>query len=90
VADELVRRMAAEPIRQGLIRMLPPDSIFPVQAAFSQAPRYIPEKLPPAEVAGTYFQPPESGSSSSSSVPRMQFLPRFREVFGDDQLARSV
>jgi hypothetical protein len=91
VAAELVRRLAAEPIRQGVIRMFGPGSIFasPLKAALPQT-SYIPEKLPPAEVEGTYFDPPLSANESSSNVPRMRYLPRFREIYGDDQVARSV
>jgi hypothetical protein len=62
VAEEMVQRMVAERISRKLIRMLPPDSVFPVANLCPQTRRYIPEKLPPREVNGTYFQPPRSNT----------------------------
>lgn len=90
VADLLVQRMVAERISQKVIRMFSPDSIFAATKFSSEARCYIPDKLPPAEVEGTYFQPPESANDATSAVPRLRYLPRYREVFGDQQLAASL
>ena len=87
-ADLLVQRMIAERITQRLIRMLPPDSIFPVAEFRPERRCYVPEKLPPKEVANVKFQLP--ASLSNSTVPRLRGLPRFREIFGDQQLAASL
>ena len=73
--------MIAERISQSLIRMFPPNSIFPVAKFCGERQSYIPEKLPPAEVEGTYFEEPKSALESTSTVPRLRRLPRFREVF---------
>jgi hypothetical protein len=88
IAEDLVQRMVAERVSQRLIRMLPPGSIFPVKAAFPNSASYIPEKLPPVEVEGTYFEPP--ASADNSLIPRMRHLPRYREVYGENQLQASL
>ncbi len=59
IADLLVERMVAERLSQGLIRMFPPDSIFPVQK-FVTLPLPWDGKLPPRDVPGVYFQEPQS------------------------------
>ena len=60
VAYELLRRMVAEPITHKLIRMFPPESVFPAIRMFSGRKIYVPEKLPPREVPGCWFQLPQS------------------------------
>jgi hypothetical protein len=65
VADELVRRLAAERISAKVIRMMPPDSVFlPALELFllsdGSAVRYIPSQLPPAEIATCKFIPPRT------------------------------
>jgi hypothetical protein len=89
VADLLVNRMIAERISQKVIRMLPPDSVFPVAKFCAETKCYIPEKLPPVEIEGTYFDPPDA-SDTLSTIPRMRNLPRYRETYGDNQLAASL
>jgi hypothetical protein len=93
IADLLVQRMIAERISRKLIRMMPPNSVFGAAAKIALPQiqfRYVPEKLPPAEVEGAYFQQPESAKTSLTTVPRMHCLPRFREVFGDNQMVASL
>lgn len=90
VADLLVQRMVAERISQKVIRMLPPDSVFvAAKPACDLLARYIPEKLPPVEIEGTYFDPPDA-ADNLSGIPRMRQLPRYREVYGDNQLRISL
>ena len=64
VALLLVGRLCAEQITQSLIRMFPPDSAFPSLKAsqFGSDERqiYIPEKMPPRDVPGVFFQEPQS------------------------------
>ena len=90
VADILVQRMICERISRKRIRMFSPDSVFAATKYCPEVLTYIPDTLPPAEVEGTYFQPPASEKESVSTMPRMRYLPRFREVYGDDQLQRSL
>lgn len=61
VADGLVQRMAAERLSQGVIRMMPPSSIFlpAVKSALPQV-KYVPMKLPPVEVENCKFVRPTS------------------------------
>lgn len=91
-AAELVRRMIAERISSKLIRMLPPDSIFSAAALCPQPrpdqPAYIPERLGPGEIANVKFVPPEP--THTTTIARVQHLPRFREIYGDIQLAISL
>ena len=69
-ADFLLEQLAAEPISQRVIRMLPPDSVF---FAFSEISKENPRScavlgslpavvqisgLPPTELPGLRFQPP--------------------------------
>lgn len=65
VADLLVSRLVAERLSQRLIRMLPQDA----ESAFrclkvtevQGPPRpYIPEKMPPRDVPGVWFQEPQT------------------------------
>jgi hypothetical protein len=60
VAEIMVGRLVAERITRKLYRLLPPDSPFPVAKFCPESRRYVPEKLPPREVNGTYFQAPQS------------------------------
>lgn len=90
VADLLVQRMVCERISQRRIRMLPPDSVFAVIQFCPEARKYIPSRMPPAATDGAYFKPPTSALESTSTVPRMRPLWRFREVFGDWQTQISL
>ena len=58
VAAELVQRMGAERLTSKLIRMFPPDSVFPLLKPAIGAHYYVPAKLPPAELPGIYFSGP--------------------------------
>ena len=61
IADLLVARLVAVRISRKLIKMLPPDSVCLAASKFlPPTVRNIPDKMPPREVAGTYFQPPRS------------------------------
>jgi hypothetical protein len=61
VARELVQRMAAEKVSASVIRMMAPDTVFldAVKAVLPEI-RYIPTKLPPAEVANCKFIRPST------------------------------
>ena len=61
IADLLVARLVAVRISRKLIKMLPPDSVCLAASKFlPPSVRNVPDKMPPREVAGTYFQPPRS------------------------------
>ncbi len=87
VADLLVQRMIAERITQRLYRMLPADSVFPVAKYIPIQEGFVSGKLPPAEIENCRFvlRQPDTGN-----VPRTRSLPRFRETYGENQLARSL
>lgn len=59
VADLLVRRLWCERLHKGLIRDL---EIKPARKAsdFVIAKQYIPEKMPPRDVPGCFFEEPQS------------------------------
>jgi hypothetical protein len=60
VADELLQRMAAEPISQGVIRMMAPDSVFlPAIREIAPDVCFVPTTLPPSgEITGARFHQP--------------------------------
>lgn len=61
IAELMVQRMAAEKISAKVIRMMRPDSIFLAAVKFVLPDtRFIPTKLPPAEVENCKFVPPAS------------------------------
>jgi hypothetical protein len=61
VADELVQRMAAERVSQGVIRMMSPDSVFlPAVQKVLPETRYVPMRLPAREIENCYFVPPST------------------------------
>lgn len=74
-ADLLVQRMIAERISRKLIRLFAPDSVFLVGKFCPQTRRFIPTKLPPREVNGTYFQAPRS-SAWRLAHRTVTFLPK--------------
>ena len=59
-AERLVARLAAEPIRHGLIRMFAPDSVFYALRPIAPQIRFIPAVLPPVEIENCHFAPPEN------------------------------
>lgn len=71
VADELVRRMAAERLSAKVIRMMRPDSVFlaAVKAVLPEV-RYVPVKLPAVEVENCRFVPPASDPRPRASALR--------------------
>jgi len=60
VAELLLQRMAAERISSKVIRMLPPDSVFPAFRPPVSRAKFIPEVLPPVEVANCIFVRPKT------------------------------
>jgi len=90
VAELLLLRLAAEPISQKVIRMLPPDSEILAASHFSPTPpRYVPEQLERAEIVpGLKILRP--APDAASNIPQLHGLPRFREVYGDGQLQASL
>ena len=61
VARYLLRKLLAKPISESVIKMLP---IRPAEVSSYRLPaeprRYIPEKMPPLNVPGVYFEEPRS------------------------------
>lgn len=84
-AELLVNELAAERVSKKVIRAFAPGSSFRVMNR-QICRNFIPDKLPPKEVANVKFCPPEV---INSNTIRSRFLPRYREVYGDDQLRRS-
>ncbi len=72
-ADLLVERLAAERLKNGLIRMFSPDSVFYFLRPVAPQIRFIPTKLPPVEVEDCHFLPPKSSNRSSSKAIREQW-----------------
>jgi hypothetical protein len=61
IAALLVRRLLAEIVTPGVIRLLPVTTCHDPRTKFIRiAKPYIPEKMPPREVPGVFFQPPQS------------------------------
>ena len=87
IARLLVHRMVAERISSKLIRMLPPDSVFPVKQ-FTRTTQFVPTKLPPVEIGGCHFRLPNG--VRPTTVPRALRLPRFREYFAEERLFPRV
>lgn len=88
-AEFLVSCLAAERISRKVIRLFSPDSIFALTKRCPEVAKYIPTEMPPAEVENVKsqgFPLPDP----ASNIPRMRNLPRYREVYGDMQLAASV
>jgi hypothetical protein len=90
VCQELARRLCAEKISRRLYRMLDPDSVFPVRVFCDEQRRYKPERLGRGEIVGGLKLVPPASARTQTNVPRSRYLPRFREVFGDCQLAASL
>ena len=86
MAAELVRRLAAEPIRQGVIRMLPPTSVM-AKAAGTLFVNFIPDKLPPREVENVKFKAPPD---RATLIPRTHYLPTRREKYGEWQMRHRI
>ena len=70
VADQWVQCMAAERISRRIIRLLPPDSIYPRAQNFPQNHSYCepetPLGLPSAEVHGLQFERPNPQSYAAA------------------------
>lgn len=86
IATELLRRLAAEPIRQGVIRMLPPSSVM-AKAAGPVFANFIPEKLPASEVSGVIFKAPPV---NATGIPRTHYLLGRREKYGEWQMQQRL
>jgi hypothetical protein len=87
VGLELLRRLAAEPIRQGVIRLMPPGSVCMKAAApFAQTGTKEPHfNVVGGEIGGVKFV-----YRRSSSIAEVCKLPRYREVFGENQMRASL
>lgn len=74
VAAELVRRMVVERISARVIRMLPPSSVFlAAMQAVLPLVKYIPARLPSAEIENCYFSPPRSDPAPRLSTVRSEW-----------------
>lgn len=73
--------MVAEQISKRLFRLFGPDSPFPQLKCSRSDQRYIPEKLPPREAPGCFFQLPQSDQwkLDHRSFTFMQFPETFIE-----------
>lgn len=60
LAKEMTRRLMAERLSKRLYRLFGPESPFPQIKRNQSAERFIPEKLPPREAPGCFFQLPQS------------------------------
>lgn len=69
-AEALVKRLAAEKIRKGVIRMFSPDSVFYALRPIAPQVRFIPTKLPPVEVECCKFIPPITSPQPSVAAIR--------------------
>jgi hypothetical protein len=86
-AEFMLKCLVIERISRKLYRFLPPKSVFCAGRAERLVGSYIPPKLPPREIEGVRFVGPKP---RNTGAPRSRFLPRFREIYGDDQLRRSL
>jgi hypothetical protein len=57
VAQLFVRRLLAEWVSRSVIQML---AVKPPHKAGDPSPRYVPEKMPPLNVPGVWFEEPQS------------------------------
>src|ERR1035437_4132654 len=77
VAQEILRRLMAEPISAKVIRMFPPDSAFQFLKPLhpSASCLHAPESMPPRDVPGVFFQEPQSDTwrIQHRTVTFMQF-----------------
>jgi hypothetical protein len=90
VGLELLRRLAAEPIRQGVIRLMPPGSVC-MKAAEAAAPfAQNGTKEPHFNVVGGEIGGVKFVYRRSSSIAEVCKLPRYREVFGENQMRASL
>ncbi len=85
-ADRLVQDLAAERISKKMIRAFAPGSAFRVLKPLTRC-RNNGEKMPPREIENVKFIAPKTRDSNGV---RSRYLPRFREVYGDQQLAASL
>jgi len=69
-ARNLVQRLAAEEIRNGVIRMFPPDSVFYALRPISPAVRFVPSKLPRVELPGLHLEFPKNCEGVSMATVR--------------------
>jgi hypothetical protein len=67
--------------------MMPPGS--PCLKAAAPFGSYKPERLGRAEIVGG-LRIARPRTSSNSTVARVYYLPRFREVFGENQMRASL
>jgi hypothetical protein len=69
-ARNLVQRLAAEEIRNGVIRMFPPDSVFYALRPVSPNRRFVPTTLPPIELPGLHLEFPKNCEGVSMATVR--------------------
>jgi hypothetical protein len=85
-ADRLVDDLAAERISRKVIRAFAPGSQLRVLKPATRC-RIIGDKLAPREIENVKFIAPKTRDSNGV---RSRYLPRFREVYGENQLAASL
>lgn len=85
----LIHELAAEKISGSVIRAFAPGSTF-CASLDRQRCRYIPVRLPSVITEGMKREPSAAERALVSVVPRTRYLSRFREVYGDRQLAASL
>lgn len=73
IADDLVTRMIAERITQKVIRAFPPNTPFQ-RLNVGGSTRYIPDRLPPAELECTRFQLPQTENWKEEHMPATRSL----------------
>jgi hypothetical protein len=85
-ADRLVQDLAAERISRKVIRAFAPGSALRILKSPGRC-RIIGDKLPPREIENVKFIAPKTNHSTGV---RSRYMPRFREVYGENQLAISL
>lgn len=85
-ADRLIDELGAERISNKVIRAFAPGTAFKLLKPATRC-RIIGEKAPPREIENVKFIPPKTANSTGV---RSRYLPRFREVYGDKQVALSL
>lgn len=84
-AELLVKNLAVERISQKAVRAFAPDSPFVRGRNFYR--NYIIQRMGAGEIGGVKVR---KIPRQSTNVPRTHYLPRYREVFGDNQLRVSL
>lgn len=84
-AELLVRDLVVERLSRKAVRAFAPDS--PLVRGRNFCRNFILDRLGAGEIGGVKFKAPPQ---KSTGIPRTHYLPRYREVFGENQLRNSL